>query len=121
MAVSSQQLAQFIAQAAYDSKASNIEIYDLRGNSSVTDYTVLCTATSMPHLRSLLRDVEGKVEETAQSSPVYAERTPAALWAVLDYADVMFHVMTEEVREHYRLEDFWKNGIKLDWQAQENA
>lgn len=119
MAVSSQQLAKAIAQAAYDSKASDVEIYDLRGNSSVTDFTVLCTATSIPHLRSLLRDVEGKVEETAQSCPVYAERTPAALWAVLDYADVIFHVMTEEIRAHYQLEEFWKSGIKLDWQEQE--
>lgn len=121
MAVTSQQLAKIVARAAYDCKASNIEIYDLRGNSSVTDYAVLCTATSIPHLRSLLRDVEGKVEETAQSSPVYAERTPAALWSVLDYADVMFHAMTEELRAHYRLEEFWKNGIKLDWQGQDNG
>ncbi|MCC8020961.1 MAG: ribosome silencing factor [Akkermansiaceae bacterium] len=115
MAATSRQLAQAIAQAAYDSKASDIAIFDLRGSSSVTEYAVLCTATSIPHLRALLREVEGKVENAVQAAPVYAERTSAALWAVLDYVDVMVHIMSGELRNHYRLEELWEKGSRIEW------
>lgn len=111
--MNSLELAKACAQAADDAKASNIAIYDLRGSSSLTEYAVVCTATSVPHLRAVLRDVGKDVAENLGVQPVYAERTPQALWSVLDYIDVMVHVMAEEVREFYRLEDFWQAENKL--------
>lgn len=108
-------LAKACAQAADNAKASNIAIYDLRATSSLTDYAVVCTATSVPHLRAVLRDVDKDVYEQHNLQPIYAERTPQALWSVLDYIDVMVHVMAEEVREFYKLEDFWQEENKIPW------
>lgn len=107
-------LAKACALAADDAKATNIAIYDLRATSSLTDYAVVCTATSVPHMRAVLRDVSDDVEEAHEVLPVYAERTPQALWSVLDYIDVMVHVMAEEVREFYKLEDFWKEENRVE-------
>lgn len=109
-------LALACAQAADGAKASHIAVYDLRSTSTLTDYAVVCTATSVPHLRAVLRDVGKDVAEQHQVEPVYAERTPQALWSVLDYIDVMVHVMAEEVREFYNLEDFWQEENRIEWQ-----
>lgn len=116
--MNSQELALACAQAAYDSKATDIAIYDLRGSSSITDYAVVCTATSVPHLRALLRDVDKEVGDRYDVAPVYAERTPHALWSVLDYIDVMVHIMAEEVRDFYDLEKLWKPENRIAWEGQ---
>lgn len=116
--MNSMELATACAQAADDAKASNIAIYDLRGTSSITDFAVVCTATSVPHLRAVLRDVDKDIEEKYNLQPIYAERTPAALWSVLDYIDVMVHVMADEVRDFYALEEFWKEENRIEWTPQ---
>lgn len=114
--MTSQELAFACAHAADEAKATNIAIYDLRGSSSITDFAIVCTATSVPHLRAVLRDVDKEVEEKYSIDPVYTERTPNALWSVLDYIDVMVHIMSEEVREFYGLENFWKEENRVAWE-----
>lgn len=113
--MTSQELALACARAADDAKATDIAVYDLRGSSSITDFAIVCTATSVPHLRAVLRDVDKEVGEKYEVDPVYAERTPNALWSVLDYIDVMVHVMSQEVREFYELEKFWKPENRINW------
>lgn len=113
--MNSKELAIACAKAADGAKATDIAIYDLRGTSSITDFAVVCTATSVPHLRAVLRDVDKEVGEQYGIEPVYAERTPNALWSVLDYIDVMIHVMAGEVREFYALEEFWKPENRIDF------
>ncbi len=110
------ELAMACARAADDAKATDIALYDLRGSSSITDYALVCTATSVPHLRAVLQKVDKDMAEKYEAHPVYAERTPNALWSVLDYIDVMLHVMTGEVRDFYGLENIWKpeNRVELD-------
>ncbi len=111
--MNSQDLARACAAAAEDAKATDVAIYDLRASSTITDFAVVCTATSVPHMRAVLRDVNDLVGERHEVYPVYAERTPQALWSVLDYVDVMVHVMAEEIRDFYKLEDFWDRKNKL--------
>lgn len=114
--MTAQELAFACATAADDAKATDIAVYDLRGTSSLTDFAIVCTATSVPHLRAILRDVEKDVWEKHATDAVYADRAPNALWSVLDYIDVMVHVMGAEVRDFYALEQFWKPENKIDWQ-----
>lgn len=113
--MNSKELALACAAAADEAKATNIAVYDLRGTSSITDFAIVCTATSTPHLRAVLGGIDKEVGEKYNVEPVYAERTPNALWSVLDYIDVMVHIMADEVREFYGLEKFWKEENRLDW------
>lgn len=113
--MTSQELAIACAKAADNAKASDIAVYDLRGTSSITDFAIVCTATSVPHLRAVLRDVDKDINEQHGLNPTYAERTPNALWSVLDYIDVMVHVMAAEVRDFYNLEQFWKGENRVEW------
>ena len=52
------ELARMCARAADDAKAENVRVYDLRGMSSLTDFMVVCTGLSVPHLRAVIRELE---------------------------------------------------------------
>ena len=69
----------------------------------------------MPQLRGILRDVAGKVEETHGVKPLRTEGKADTRWVVLDYIDVMVHVMHTELREYYGLEDLWKDAKEVEW------
>jgi len=117
MAIKGLELAQACAKAADEIKAENIHVWDMRGVSSLTDFMVVCTGTSMPQLRAILRDVAGKVLDEHGVKPTQTEGRADTRWVVLDFIDVMVHVMDPEMREFYGLEDLWKDAKEVDWQA----
>ena len=117
MAIKGQQLAQACAKAADETKAENIRIWDMRGVSNLTDFMVVCTGSSMPQLRAILRDVAGKVAEEHGTKPTHTEGQPDTRWVVLDFIDVMVHVMDPELRDYYGLEELWKDAKEVSWQA----
>jgi len=109
------ELAMACAIAADETKAEDIRIWDLRGKSSLTDFVVICSGSSMPQLRALLRDISEKVEERHGVRPANAEGKADTRWVVLDYIDVMVHVMHQELRVYYGLEELWKNAVEIPW------
>jgi len=117
MPIQGKKLAVACAMAADEIKAENIRVWDLRGLSSVTDYMVVCSGSSMPQLRAILREVSGRVEELHGVRPFHLEGKAESRWVVLDFIDVMVHVMHDELREFYGLEDLWKDAAEIPWQA----
>jgi ribosome-associated protein len=117
MAIKALELAQACAKAADATKAEEIRIWDMRGVSNLTDYMVVCSGTSMPQLRGILRDVAEKVEDELGVKPVHSEGKADTRWVVLDFIDVMVHVMHQELRDYYGLEELWKDAKEVDWQA----
>ncbi len=117
MAIQGEELALACATAADEVKAENIRVWDMRGVSNLTDFMVICSGTSMPQLRAILRDVAGTVEEKHGAKPHMTEGKADTKWVVLDYIDVMVHVMSDELREYYGLEDLWKDAKEVTWQA----
>lgn len=119
MAIQGEELALACAKAADEVKAENIRVWDMRGVSSLTDYMVVCSGSSMPQLRAILRDVAGKVDELHGVKPTMTEGKADTKWVVLDYIDVMVHVMSDELRDFYGLEDLWKDAKEVTWQETE--
>lgn len=117
MVIKGQELAQACAKAADDIKAENIRVWDMRGLSNLTDFMVVCSGTSMPQLRAILREVAEKVEEELGVKPVHSEGKADSRWVVLDFIDVMVHVMHQEMRDYYGLEELWKDAKEVSWQA----
>ncbi len=115
------ELALECARAAAEIQAENIRIFDLRGLSTLTDFMIVCSGTSMPHLRAILRDVRGHVEEWTGVKPVHAEGKADSRWVVLDYIDVMVHVMHAELREYYGLEQLWGDAKEIQWHDSPDA
>ena len=117
MAIHGEELALACAKAADDIQAEDIRVWDMRGVSTLTDFMIVCSGNSMPHLRAVLRDIAGIVEETNGNKPSFTEGRADTRWVVLDYVDVMVHVMHQEMREFYALEELWKDAKEVDWKA----
>ncbi|TAG08287.1 MAG: ribosome silencing factor [Verrucomicrobia bacterium] len=114
-------LALACAQAAADIKAEHIRVWDLRGISTITDFMVVCSGNSTPQLRAILRDVSGQVAELHGAKPINREGNSEARWVVLDYIDVMVHIMDDELREYYGLESLWTEAKEIEWSAPETS
>jgi ribosome-associated protein len=109
----SRKLAQRCRELADDRKAEDIVVLDVRKVSSVTDYFVIASALSDPHLRAVAEEVEVRLK-TESDLPVQAvDGTGASGWVVLDYFDVMVHVMRKDVRDHYDLEGLWNDAPRV--------
>lgn len=120
MATEGKELALACAKAAAEIQAEGIRIFDLRGLSTLTDFMVICSGSSMPHLRAILRDVKSHVEEWTGVKPNNADGKVDSRWVVLDYIDVMVHVMHDELREFYGLENLWGDAKEIEFEAEVN-
>ncbi|HWA09856.1 MAG TPA: ribosome silencing factor [Opitutaceae bacterium] len=95
-----------------DKKAGDLRVLDISEQSSITDYLVIATATSEPHLRALRVELE-KGLDAAQTHIVGIETAQESGWTVVDTFDVMVHLFTPENRAKYRLESLWKDAVEV--------
>ena len=109
----SRELALRCRELAENKKAENLVILDVRKLSSVTDYFVLACGTSEPHLRAILEEITQKLREDHGFRPCAQDGTLSAAWLVLDYFDVIVHIMRTDMREHYDLEGLWGDAPRL--------
>lgn len=115
MAIEGQELAIACARAAEQIQAEDIRVIGLKGVSSLTDFMVVCSGTSLPHIKAVMRDVEKEMIGSHKVHAVNAEGDADSRWVVLDYIDVMVHIMHNDLRELYALEDLWANGSEVEW------
>ncbi len=94
-------------------KAENLVILDVRQVSTITDYFVIATGTSEPHLRAIVDEVRDRLEEDFGLAPRARDGSLQTSWVVLDYFDVIVHVMRADVREHYDLEGLWSDAPRV--------
>ena len=88
-------------------------ILDLRGISTFTDFFVICSGTSEPHLKAIAGEIEGRLKTDHGVRFVSIDGFPASQWIVLDYMQVIVHVFHHEKREFYSLEDLWGDAPRL--------
>jgi len=106
-------LALLCREFADTKKAENIVILDVRKLSSVTDYFVIASGTSEPHLRAVTNEIEDRLREEHGLRPRARDGSLATAWVVLDYVDVIVHVMRADVRELYDLEGLWGDAKRV--------
>jgi ribosome-associated protein len=109
----SRKLALLCRRLADDKKAENITILDVREVSSVTDYFVIASGTSEPHLRAIVEEITDRLREDHDVRPRAIDGTMRAAWVVLDYFDVIVHIMRQDVRERYDLETLWGDAPRV--------
>ena len=96
-------------RALEEKKADELLILDLRGISSITDYFIIASGKSEPHLKALRTDLEKTVKERGIEL-VGVDASPKSGWMVIDAFDFMVHLFLPEIREQYRLESLWKDA-----------
>lgn len=95
-----------------DKKAGDLRVLDVSAQSSITDYLVLATGTSDPHLRALRVELE-KVIDATSNRIVGMETAQESGWIVIDVFDVMVHLFSAENRAKYGLENLWKDAVEV--------
>lgn len=110
--VESDQKARLAALSADDKKAREVKILDIRSITTVADYFVICSGTSPTHVRAIADNVEEKLLECGY--PLHhVEGYQNGRWVLLDFGDVVVHVMLEEERQFYNLERLWGDAREV--------
>jgi ribosome-associated protein len=109
----SKKLAQLCWEQADNKKAENVVILDVIELSSVTDYFVICSATSEPHMRAISDEIANSLREKHDLRPRAIDGTLQTAWIVMDYFDVIVHIMKTDVREKYDLEALWGDAPRV--------
>lgn len=103
----SRELADFCIKCAEDKLAENPALLALGEDSSIADFFVVVTASSEPQLRALASHIERQVREKYQLRALSDESDNAGGWTLLDFGNVIVHLMSQEMREKYDLETLW--------------
>ncbi|MDP4609702.1 MAG: ribosome silencing factor [Opitutales bacterium] len=98
--------------AIEDKKGESIRVLDVRGKSSITDYLVLSTGTSEPHLKALKGALD-KVLKEAGVHLIGEDREVGSGWLIVDAFDFMVHLQTQEMRELYQLDRLWADALEV--------
>ena len=109
----SKKLAQLCRDFADNKKAENLVILDVRKLSSVTDYFIIASGTSEPHLRAIVEEITAQLREEHGVRPLRTDGSVHGAWVVMDFFDVIVHVMRADVRERYDLESLWGDAALL--------
>lgn len=99
--------------ALEDKKAVNIEVIRVAEQSSVTDFYILATGTSDPHLRSIRIELEKVIDAVVPAGTVRIQNEPNSGWCVVDAFDVVVHVFAADMRSLYNLEELYASGEKI--------
>jgi ribosome-associated protein len=109
----SKKLALLCRELADNKKAEDIVVLDLRGISSITDYFVIASGMSEPHLRAIADEINDKLHEEHEIKPRAVEGSLQTTWLVLDFFDVIVHIMRADTRQHYNLEGLWRDAPRV--------
>ncbi|MBE7020669.1 MAG: ribosome silencing factor [Ruminococcaceae bacterium] len=103
-----------IVELADLKKAHDIELIEISGVSSLTDYFVICTANSELQVKAVADEIEFKLKEENGVVPSHTEGYRTAGWVLIDYDDVVCHIFNKESRAFYSLERLWQDAKRVD-------
>lgn len=102
-----------IVAAIQDKKGENILSLDLRKiDEAVGDFFIICEASSTTQIRAIADNVQQQVKEKCKEHPFKVEGYDALNWVIIDYVNVVVHVMLPNIRSYYKLEDLWSDGVE---------
>lgn len=102
-----------ICRLLSDKKAGDIVYIDVAEKTSLCDYFIVCSGRSSTQVKSLAENLEEKLEKEYGEMPRRREGVREGRWAVVDYADVIVHIFSDEERDFYNLERLWENGKNI--------
>ncbi|MEB3300649.1 MAG: ribosome silencing factor [Cyanobacteriota bacterium] len=108
--MTSEALARLAAEACDDRKAVDIRLIRVDDISSLADWFVICSGLSDVQVRAIARSVEERLELEAHRLPLRREGQMEGRWVLLDYGELIVHVLTPQERHFYDLESFWGHG-----------
>jgi ribosome-associated protein len=100
-----------IIKAIQDKKGENIISMDLRKiHEATTDFFIICEANNTTQLKAIADNVEYEVKTNCSEWAYKSEGKTAAQWLLIDYINIVVHIMHPESRNFYRLEEMWSDA-----------
>ena len=101
-----------IIKAIQDRKGENIVSLDLRKiPEAVSDYFIICEANNQPQIRAITDFVEDEVKRYCGENPYHHEGKQVLQWVLIDYVNIVVHIMMPEARKFYKLEEMWSDSL----------
>lgn len=111
--MTSHKFACIIAAMLDDKLGKDISILNISNVSSMTDYFVIATGDSTPHVKALMETVKERTKKELNRPPLRAENDLRNRWNLLDFGDVVVHILHKDERETYAIEKFWSNAFSI--------
>ncbi len=103
-----------IIKAIQDKKGENIVSLDLRKIPEASaDFFIVCQASSTTQVRAICDAIEDQVRIDCEEAPYKHEGRQALQWVLIDYVNVVVHVMHPEARTFYKLEEMWSDAVSM--------
>ena len=112
--ITSEKFAASIARFLDDNKARDIVILNVANVSSLSDFFIIATGSSTPHIRALTENIRKKIKDIFKRLPLGEESERMSKWNLLDYGEVVIHIMNQEQRDTYKIEKFWSHALTLE-------
>lgn len=104
-----------IIKAIQEKKGEHLVSLDLRKiHEAVADFFIICQATNQPQIRAITDFVEEEVKKKCGESPYHYEGKQNMQWVIIDYVNIVVHIMMPEQRKFYKLEDMWSDAALED-------
>ncbi len=108
-----------IINAIQEKKGENIISLDLRKiPEAVSDFFIICEASNNTQLKSIADFIEKEVAEKCLEKPYKHEGRQAQQWILIDYVNVVVHIMLPEPRKFYQLEEMWSDAPMIEHRDQ---
>lgn len=111
--LSSKNFASIVARALDDKLAKNIIILDISNVSSLADYFVIASGDSPTQVKALTENLQERIKTLFKRLPKGVEKDIKNRWNLVDYSDVIVHILHKEERETYMIEKFWNHAFQL--------
>lgn len=111
--IDSHKLACVIARTLDDKLGKDISILNIGHVSSLADYFVIVTGDSTPQVKALMESVKERIKTLFNRMPIRMENDAKNRWNLLDYGDVVVHILHKDERQTYAIEKFWSNAFSV--------
>jgi ribosome-associated protein len=103
-------LAHKVVDIIAEKKGAGILLLDITPVSLLTDYFILVSGDSERQIKAIADEIKLKAKTELQAIPLHVDGEPNSGWVVMDYGGVIVHILSPEVRAHYRLEELWNDA-----------
>lgn len=106
------QRAQACASIALDKKATDVSVLNVQAITSYADYIMICSAQSERQVQAIAHSIQDELKKHGVR-PLHVEGLEQSNWILIDYGDVICHVLLESTRHYYNLDALWENAVQV--------
>ena len=111
--ITSYKFACIIARFLDEKIAKDISILNISNVSSFADYFVICSAQTNTQVKALTENLTDKIKQTFGRLPLGKENDQKNRWNLVDYGDVVVHILHQDERDAYAIEKFWNHAFSV--------